>query len=1383
MSEPRDDQTGSGDGPLDGLIENGLRFGFSKESMGSAGRADDVTRANRVRLRDPLREKENGDGARVADAEVVEEADSTSNDAGRYALGPEIARGGVGAVYRGRDRDLGRDVALKVLLERHLERPELVNRFLRESQLSGQLQHPGVVPVYDVGLRPDRRPFFSMKLVRGKTLAALLDERKSPAEDLRRFLGIFEKVLDAVAYAHACGVIHRDLKPSNVMVGAFGEVQVMDWGLAKVLGETGDAAVLEAASVPDVAPAEPRSETGSVMGTPAYMPPEQARGEVERLDERADVFALGAILCETLTGAPPYVAGTARAIREQAAEAKLDGAFARLTASEGDPELIALARRCLAAERDARPRNAGEVAEAFTAHLASVEERARAAELEATAARVKAEEERRAKKLTMALAATILVAVIGGGGGFLWFDANRRARVEANTRAVNDAIADAGALRERARAAGANGAWGEAHQAAKRAVALARRDVDAEARKRAGALLATVASERAAARASAARAARDRAFVARLEAIRLDAADVWGTQGDYEAATDAAYGAAFRDYGLDVDALDPAESARRIGELPPPVAEAMLVALDDWALVRTRRNKPRKKAGEALLPCKHLRDAALAADPRPWRVRARRAIFADDGETLKGLAADPGLADADPSTLELMGNAIGLHVDPTDAIAFLARARERHPSDPWLPFSEGYWCLRHDPPRYAEAAERFWVAIALRPESAAMWSHYGLAQLHQGALDRALAAYRRAAKLEPTHSGAHFGIGEVLIRQDDDAGAVAAFERAIALNPDLAPAHYALGCIRQKEGKLDEARAAYEAAVRAAPEYAQAHNNLGVVLREMKRYDEARAAFERALACDPELPEALENIGSDHIRRGERDRAIAALEKAIAVAPERAPAHRLLGSVLFKRGDVDRARASFARAAELAPEDPVAVGEYAKCLDRLGEPDVALDLIRKAVELDPENAANQHTLGVILMNRKGDYAGAIAALEETLRLDPDYGRRGGWFNLGTACLGAGKIDRAIEAFEAAIERNPEDADSFVNLAVAHQRRDEHREAVEACRKAIAIAPRHAEAHFNLGLSLRRLAAPRRAAAAFREALRLQPQNLRARLHLASTLRDAGDFDGAFAAARAAVEAVNHPDANYVLGDIQLIRTDVDDATASYECALRLRAAHVGTLFKLGHCLRLKGRYADALRALRRGAALAAKTPGGDRPFTAPIADCERLQALEASLDAVARGEEEPKTAHHRALLAEMAKAKRRFALAARLVAEDEVSPPGEDGGVDPYERARTLARAGAAGDDAATPDERAAWRARALALLTAELAAEEKKLDDASRAERCQTLLRLGLWRHDRDLARVRDDAALATLPPPEQEKWRALWQRVRALHARVTTMLDEEDP
>ena len=216
----------------------------------------------------------------------------------RYELGREVARGGMGVVYAARDRELGREVALKVVAAEMAD-PETIARLRREARIIAHLEHPGIVPVHDVGTLPDGRVFYAMKLVSGKRLDVQVREGPPIGERLRLFL----RICEAVAFAHAHGVIHRDLKPENVMVGPFGEVLVMDWGVAKHREDppagNGDAA-LQAGTPPDHHTAH-----GTILGTPAYMAPEQARGENDRVDVRAAVYSLGALLYFLLTGRAP----------------------------------------------------------------------------------------------------------------------------------------------------------------------------------------------------------------------------------------------------------------------------------------------------------------------------------------------------------------------------------------------------------------------------------------------------------------------------------------------------------------------------------------------------------------------------------------------------------------------------------------------------------------------------------------------------------------------------------------------------------------------------------------------------------------------------------------------------------------------------------------------------------------------------------------------------------------------------------------------------------------------------------------------------------------------------------------------------------------------
>src|SRR5262245_1346348 len=346
-----------------------------------------------------------------------------------YELREEVGRGGMGAVYRALDVALGRDVAVKILADRFAPDSPAALRFLSEARISGQLQHPGIPAVHQVGTLPDGRPFLVMKLIKGSTLEAILQGRADPAAERGRLLGVFEAVCQAVGYAHAHRVIHRDLKPANVMVGAFGEVQVMDWGLAKVLGDPKSApgeapAATETHAGTEVSPPPERgadTQAGSLVGTPAFISPEQAIGEIDRVNERSDVFGLGALLAETLTGKPPYVGATIEAVRIQAVRGQLDDCFARLDASGAEPELVTLCKKCLSFEPGDRPRDAGEVARAVAGLRSAAEERARSAERERLAAEVRAAEQTKRRKTlqraTAAVGAVLLLGVAGTKAG------------------------------------------------------------------------------------------------------------------------------------------------------------------------------------------------------------------------------------------------------------------------------------------------------------------------------------------------------------------------------------------------------------------------------------------------------------------------------------------------------------------------------------------------------------------------------------------------------------------------------------------------------------------------------------------------------------------------------------------------------------------------------------------------------------------------------------------------------------------------------------------------------------------------------------------------------------------------------------------------------
>ena len=329
-------------------------------------------------------------GSHAASGEIVERLRARPRIVGRYGDEQEIARGGMGAILRVRDHDLRRELAMKVMLE-ELEGAEpdssgatrLRARFLEEARITGQLDHPGIVPVHELGLDAQGRLYFTMKLVRGRDLRAVYEQLRKGEDgwSLPRALGVLLRVCEAMAFAHDKGVIHRDLKPANIMVGRFGEVYVMDWGLARVLGSSASHDRRRDAGESRVVSA--RHETarsgdsslatldGDIVGTPAYMSPEQARGRIEELGPRSDVYSLGAMLYELLSGQMPYMPPGETRSPFTVVRLLKEGppAPVECNASGADDELVAICDKAMARDPQARYASMLELAEDLRAYL------------------------------------------------------------------------------------------------------------------------------------------------------------------------------------------------------------------------------------------------------------------------------------------------------------------------------------------------------------------------------------------------------------------------------------------------------------------------------------------------------------------------------------------------------------------------------------------------------------------------------------------------------------------------------------------------------------------------------------------------------------------------------------------------------------------------------------------------------------------------------------------------------------------------------------------------------------------------------------------------------------------------------------------------------
>jgi WD40 repeat protein len=363
----------------------------------------------------------------------------------KYAVAGEIARGGMGVILDGKDLEIRRELAIKVMRDGVASAPGQLARFVEEAQIQGQLEHPNICPVHEIGTDSQGRPYFTMKKVKGRSLAETLQAPSLPS--LHQLLEIFAKVCDAVAFAHSKGVIHRDLKPANIMIGEFGEVLVMDWGLAKIMGH--DDAQRDRLVISDRAESGALLSTaGSAIGTPSYMPPEQALGEIDKIDERSDIYALGGILYSILALRPPVEGATLREVLARVAENAIVPPTRRAPGRPIPPDLEAAAMKALAGDRGKRYASVRE----FKTDIEAFLEGRTLAAAEYSLLQLAAKWFRRNR--VFAVTASVAAAILLGGAVFYVATVTRER-----------AAAEAAARREKAEAARARGAEGVADRA------------------------------------------------------------------------------------------------------------------------------------------------------------------------------------------------------------------------------------------------------------------------------------------------------------------------------------------------------------------------------------------------------------------------------------------------------------------------------------------------------------------------------------------------------------------------------------------------------------------------------------------------------------------------------------------------------------------------------------------------------------------------------------------------------------------------------------------------------------------------------------------------------------------------------------------------------
>jgi eukaryotic-like serine/threonine-protein kinase len=711
-----------------------------------------------------------------------------------HELHEVLGRGGMGVVYKARHLGLNRIVAVKMLLNGAHGSPEARERFLREAEAVAGLRHPNIVQVYDLGDQGGQ-PYFTMEFIEGGNLAQKLAGTPQPP---RHAATLLVTLAEAVESAHRSGILHRDLKPSNVLLTADGTPKVSDFGLARRMeGESG------------------LTWTGTAVGTPGYMAPEQAEARPLAWGPAVDIYALGAIFYELLTGRPPFRAETAAETIRQAISQD-PAPPSRLNAKvPRDAETICL--KCLNRDPDHRYDGAAALAADLRRFLAGEAIMARP---EGRIARL-ARRIRQRPVLSAGVAAATLFAVTMAAGG-LWLISDRaavarRAEVErvAMERAARQDLWEMVESMHRM-------AWPEAKGALERAKArLGGHELnDLRSRLTQG--------------------ERDLEFATRLEAIRLTG-HVGSGQGFDPTRSDEAYEEAFRDAGFDEIDHHPEIVAARVGA--SNIRNALLAAIDSWA---SRARTPRRR--------RWAWDVAAVADQDAsgWRDRARDpAIWKDEAALFR-------LIETTPSPEQSLALLLAIELD-TEAsgeirVAFLKRVQERHPHDFWVNARLGQLLTYLGKPE--QAVGYYQAALAVRPETSMVHSNLGVSLNFAKRPDEAVGHFRQAVALDPGGNTIRENLVTVLWNLGRKDEALIELPAALRLNSGSAGLHTLGGKILESDNREAEALALYRRAVAIDPKALAAQGELRAFLMRQRRENDARVAWERALDEHPSEHEA-----------------------------------------------------------------------------------------------------------------------------------------------------------------------------------------------------------------------------------------------------------------------------------------------------------------------------------------------------------------------------------------------------------------------------------------------------------------------------------------------------------------------------------------------
>jgi tetratricopeptide (TPR) repeat protein/serine/threonine protein kinase len=1253
----------------------------------------------------------------------------------RYRVVRPYARGGLGEVFIALDQEVPREVALKEIRKERAHNSDSRGRFVLEAEITGGLEHPGIVPVYGMGRYADGRPFYAMRFIQGVNLKEAIDcfhagrsREPSGTEEsaaghpegraaptfqslsFRQLLGRFVAVCNTVAYAHSRGVLHRDLKPGNIMLGKFGETLVVDWGLAKLMGRPEAAGHEDRSLCPGSAESSlAATHMGSAVGTPAYMSPEQADGRLDLLGPASDVYSLGATLYTLLTGQPPFSDGEPGDVLPRVRRGDL--VLPRAIEPDVPPPLEAICLRAMALRPEHRYVTALDLAADIEHWLAdepvSAYPEPRTVKLGRWI--------RRHKPLVAGVAAALLVSVLGGSAALVWQQqaqahqaaaaaalALEQSRKQAETeQAVREALRRArdvhAALRTKLSASGGvfemlndPARWqGNLREAGAQ---LGRADL---MRERSGVEInPQLVQESEALRQALDSDEQEHLLAQQLDRVRLDRSTWSGRRFQTQRAAQD-YPKVFAAAGFDVTGGDPEQVAARIRA--SAIREHLVAALDDWSLVarsRDNREEARKLLGRLL-------HVIRLADPDPWRNRLRDVKLWSDGPALTRMSAQAPLNQLSPQIIVLMGRLLSEH--GLDSVNWLRRGQLLHPSDFWINFSLAGDSWSDGQLDEAEAYYR--AALAIRPRSSAAWTNLGGILQSKGEIDEAESAYRKAIASNPSNAVSWLNLGTVHTSRGQEHLAIPAYRKAIEIEPGYVKAYLNLGRSLSRQKNYVESERSYRKALDLAARNHDALLGLGDVLNRQRKFAQAESVYRQAIDFDPKKGDGHNGLGIVYYDQNRLAEAEAAFRKAIELDGRFASGWLNLGNVLRKKKAYDEAGAAYRKAIALDPRHAGAHNGLGIVLASRNKLSEAMMLFRKAIQLDPGLAAAHDSLGVALASQKR-YTEALPEQRKAIALDPSAGR------------------------------------SYSNLAGTLYELKRYDEAIAMLRKAVALDPDDATAWHNLGENLSRKESWSEAEAAYRRAIQIDP-------HIAS--------------------------AHVGLGNVFLSREEYDAAADAYRKFIDLVPRHSMGHYNLGLAILNQGDVSGSLVHFRRSLKLAPPGSAEHKKIARRIEQCERLRVLDQKLAAILEGKAQPNDVAEQLALADLCRRyKGLYRAAVRLYADALPKSPGSDDVLRSRHRyyaacAAALAAAGK-GKDTAEMDEaeRARLRRQALSWLEADLNQWSKEIEKEN-VWVVQLVMEEALpwWRKDARLSGMRDEKELARLTAAERQTLSRFWSRV----------------